>query len=422
MRMYFMISTLRLSSSPPLDVSMPMILSAVWRSGPLRPSSHALTSGSPRIARSRLPCLAFASSPDTCLSFLAPHSRRASPLTSSHMISWRLVDIMSYSSSRNSAVISPAMYEYVCFPPDFMPNVVGRWTSLPRAMMARPTSSSSSGFRDATILPDTIHSGCPFGLAGSGSTSHSFSMSAFHTLSVGPIGLPSTRTSNPLPNTRKCLATPLRMASGSTGDSRFSSVRDTTVPSASPVSTLSSMTSGLYALFALAEPSMSPMFMRKVVRRPSLAVLTVTVQAAPNADSLPIPFRPMILRPPADLSVPSSSRLFLPIWRYLSAMSSYDMPVPSSATVIVESFLMGPPGSRISTFLASASQEFATISDMTGGSLPYSFMPRSSMTGRPIFRAKGACSTMACGTRICISTFPPARRPRDVRIRKRLGR
>ena len=194
-------------------------------------------------------------------------------------------------------------------------------------------------------------------------------------------------------------------------------MRDTTVPSASPVSTLSSMTTERYALLALAEPSMSSMFIRKVVRRPSLVVLTVTVQATPNADSLPIPFRPMILRPPADRSIPSSSRLFLPIRRYLFAMSSYDMPVPSSATVIVEPLSRGPSGSRISTLLASASQELATISDTTGGSLPYSFMPRSSMTGRPISRARGARSAMRTQSRDWHIYIPCA--PVDPRARGR---
>ena len=128
---------------------------------------------------------------------------------------------------------------------------------------------------------------------------------------------------------------------------------------------------------------------------PSFAVRTSTFFAAPNTESFPIPFLPITFLPSRVLSLPSSMRLFLPIRRYLSAMSPYDMPSPSSLTTMAESSVIGPSGSVISTLLASASQEFATISEMTGGSLPCSFMPRSSMTGSSILITSGLCGSVS---------------------------
>ncbi len=57
---------------------------------------------------------------------------------------------------------------------------------------------------------------------------------------------------------------------------------------------------------------------------------------------------------------------------------------------MADSSVMGPSGSVISTLSASASQAFATISDTTGGSLPYSFMPKSSITGSSILITSGS--------------------------------
>lgn len=151
---------------------------------------------------------------------------------------------------------------------------------------------------------------------------------------------------------------------------------------------------------------MSPTFVRNSVRRPPFAVSTVTVRATPNTERFPMPFRPITLRPRPVVSVPSSTRLSLPIRRYLSTMSSRDIPVPSSFTTILDSVPMPPSGSRISTVPASASHELATISDMTGCSLPCRFIPRPLMTAGSISMTRSFFPAMLRGAEplhICLT-------------------
>lgn len=66
---------------------------------------------------------------------------------------------------------------------------------------------------------------------------------------------------------------------------------------------------------------------------------------------------------------------------------------------------MSPSGSVMSTMLALASQALATISDTTGVSLPYSFMPRSSMTGSSILIASGPRDFTDCRPMPLLSVF-----------------
>ena len=99
---------------------------------------------------------------------------------------------------------------------------------------------------------------------------------------------------------------------------------------------------------------------------------TSIIFASEKTASFPIPFLPNTFRPPGDKGY--FSRLSCPMLRKRSLISSADIPMPSSCTMIVGSF---PVLRVIHTFCASASYAFCTSSEIILAVSPYSCAPRS---------------------------------------------